>query len=70
MYLSLNLTPVHKLSLKSKGNEAPRPGCKPKLEVNCELIPQIWLVDWSVLPGSTKMLIKEHVVLCEIMFWK
>jgi len=32
-------------SLKSEGNntdvEAPHPGCKPKLDINCKLVPQI-----------------------------
>jgi len=26
------------------------------------------LVDWNVVPGSTKILIQEHVVLGEIMY--
>jgi len=27
--------------------QTPNPGCKPKLDKNCKLVPQIWLVDWS-----------------------
>jgi len=43
--------------------EAPKTACKPKLVINFKLVPQIWLVDWNVVPGSTKMLIQEHVAL-------
>jgi len=43
---------------------------KPKVDINCKLVPQIWLVDWKVDPGSTKMLIQEHLVLGEIMLAK
>jgi len=25
--------------------EAPNPGCKPKLDINCQIVPQIWVVD-------------------------
>jgi len=29
--------------------EAPNPGCKPKLDINCKLVLQIWLVGcWFV----------------------
>jgi len=38
--------------------EAPIPGCKPKLDINCKLVPQIWLVDWSVV----SVVIQEYVV--------
>jgi len=37
-------TPTHKLSLKTEGNgvEAPNhDGRKPKLDINCKLVPQI-----------------------------
>jgi len=27
---------------------------KPKLGINCKLVPHIKLVDWNVVPGSTK----------------
>jgi len=48
--------------------EAPRPVVvnKPKLAITCKL--QIWLVDWNVVPGSTKILTQETIVLGEIMF--
>jgi len=32
--------------------EAPNPGCIPKLDINCKIVPQIWLVDWNVDPGT------------------
>jgi len=50
--------------MNSTDVEAPNPRCRPKLNTNCEL--EIWLVDWNVVPGLTKMLIQEHVVLGEI----
>jgi len=31
--------------------DAPNPGCTPKHDINC---PQIWLVDWNLVPVSTK----------------
>jgi len=34
----------------------------PKLDINFKLVDQIRLVDWNVVPGSTKMLIQEHVM--------
>jgi len=54
--------PTHKLSLKIRGQfqvnntdlEALNSGCKPKLDINGKLVPQIWLVNWNVVPGSTK----------------
>ncbi len=37
--------------------------CKPKLHKNYKLVFQIGLVNHNVVPGSTKMLIQEHVTL-------
>jgi len=48
--------------------EAQNPDCKPKFDINCKLVPQIWLVDWNVIPKSTTILIQEHVALGEIWF--
>jgi len=48
--------------------KAPNPGFKSKLKKNCKVVPQSLLVVWNVVPGSTKMLIQEHVVLDEIPF--
>ncbi len=41
---------------------------KPKLHKNHKLVLQIWLVNNNVVPGSTKMLIQEHVALGKIRF--
>ncbi len=41
---------------------------KPKLHKNYKLVLQIWLVNNNVVPGSTKMLIQEHVALGKIRF--
>jgi len=41
--------------------EAPNP-CTPKHDRNCKLVPQIWLVDWNVVSGSTNMLIQDNIV--------
>ncbi len=45
-----------------------RANCKPKLHKNNKFVLQIWLVNNNVVPGSTKMLIQEHVVLGKIRF--
>ncbi len=48
--------------------QAPNTDCKPKLHKNYKLVLQIWLVNHNVVPGSTKMLIQEHVALGKIRF--
>jgi len=32
--------------------EAPNPGFKPKLDKNYKLVPQIWMVDCNIDPGT------------------
>ncbi len=48
--------------------QAPNTDCKPKLHKNYKLVLQIWLVNHNVVPGTTKMLIQEHVTLGKIRF--
>jgi len=43
-------------------------GCKPNFDITVNFVPQVWLNDWNIVPGSTKMLIQEHIALCEIRF--
>jgi len=50
------------------GEQAPNSGCKPKLDINFKLQTSKRLVNWNVVPGSTKILIQEHVALGEIKF--
>ncbi len=47
---------------------ATHPDYKPKLHKNYKLVLQIWLDNNNVVPGSTKMLTQEHVVLGHIRF--
>jgi len=59
--------PTHKLSLKKEGNDRRVADVEaPNLDLNG--FPQIWMVDWNIVPVSTKMLIQEHVALGEIRF--
>lgn len=39
--------PTHNFSLKSEENDVEAPGYKPKLDINCKLASQIWLVGWN-----------------------
>ncbi len=48
--------------------QATNTDCKPKLHKNVKLVLQIRLVNNKVVPGSTKMLIQEHVALGKIRF--
>ncbi len=47
---------------------APNTDCKHKLYKSYKHVLQIWLVNHDVVPGTTKMLIKEHVTLDKIRF--
>ncbi len=49
--------------------QATNTDCKPKLHKIYKLVLQIWLINNNVVPGSTKMLTQEHVVLGKIRFW-
>lgn len=42
------------MQINAGGVETSRPGYKPKLQINHKCIPQIWLVDSNVVPGSTR----------------
>ncbi len=46
--------------------QAPNTDCNPKLHKNYKLVLEIWLVNYNVVPGSTKMLTQEHVALGNI----
>ncbi len=48
--------------------QATNTDCKSKLHKNYKRVLQIWLVNLNVVPGSTKMLIQEHVALGKIRF--
>ncbi len=48
--------------------QATNTDCKPKLRKNYTIVLQIRLVNNNVVPGSTKMLTQEHVVLGKIRF--